>query len=59
MEVKADKELQLKQDPQTVWKTMTDPEKMVVSVPGAELTEKMDDLVVIFYDMIKPSIFDI
>ena len=43
MEVKADKELQLKQDPQTVWKMMTDPEKMVVSVPGAELTEKMDE----------------
>ena len=43
MEVKADKELQLKQDPQMVWKVMTDPELMVVSVPGAELTETLDD----------------
>ena len=33
MEVKADKELQLKQDPQMVWKVMTDPALMVVSVP--------------------------
>ena len=43
MEVKADKELQLKQDPQTVWSVMTDPAKMVVSVPGAELTELIDE----------------
>ena len=43
MEVKADKELQLKQDPQMVWKVMTDPALMVVSVPGAELTETLDE----------------
>ena len=43
MEVKADKQLQLKQDPETVWETMTDPARMVVSVPGAELTEQLDE----------------
>ena len=43
MEVKADKKLSLKQNPATVWKVLTNPPQMVVSVPGAELTEQLDD----------------
>ncbi len=43
MQVKAEKELKLRQDPATVWKVLTDPVRMVVSVPGAELTEQLDE----------------
>ncbi len=43
MEVKAEKQLKLNQNPDMVWKMMTDPSFMVKSVPGAELTEQLDD----------------
>ena len=43
MEVKAEKQLKLNQNPDMVWKMMTDPSFMVKSVPGAELTELLDD----------------
>ncbi len=43
MEVKAEKQLKLDQNPDMVWKMMIDPSFMVKSVPGAELTELLDD----------------
>ena len=43
MEVKAEKLLKLNQNPDMVWKMMIDPSFMVKSVPGAELTELLDD----------------
>ena len=43
MEVKAEKSLKLNQDPAIIWKCMIDPSFMVKSVPGAELTEKLDE----------------
>jgi carbon monoxide dehydrogenase subunit G len=43
MEVKAEKQLKFNQNPDMVWKMMIDPSFMVKSVPGAELTELLDD----------------
>tara|TARA_B100000579_G_C22619345_1_gene751178 strand:- start:134 stop:721 length:588 start_codon:yes stop_codon:yes gene_type:complete len=43
MEVKAEKSLKLNQEPATIWKCMIDPSFMVKSVPGAELTEQIDE----------------
>ncbi len=43
MEVKAEKNLKLNQDPGMIWKCMIDPSFMVKSVPGAELTEQLDE----------------
>ena len=43
MEVKAEKQLKLNQNPDMVWKMMIDPSFMVKTVPGAELTELLDD----------------
>jgi len=43
MEVKAEKNLKLNQDPDMIWKCMIDPSFMVKSVPGAELTERLDE----------------
>ena len=43
MEVKAEKNLKLNQDPDMIWKCMIDPSFMVKSVPGAELTEQVDE----------------
>ena len=43
MEVKAEKQVILNQNPDMVWKMMIDPSFMVKSVPGAELTELLDD----------------
>ena len=36
MEVKAEKNLKLDQEPAVIWKCMIDPSFMVKSVPGAE-----------------------
>ena len=44
MEVKAEKSLKLNQEPATIWKCMIDPSFMVKSVPGAELTEQIDEI---------------
>ena len=43
MEVKAEKNLKLNQGPDMIWKCMIDPSFMVKSVPGAELTEQLDE----------------
>ena len=43
MEVKAEKNLKLNQDPDMIWKCMIDPSFMVKSVPGAELTEQLGE----------------
>ena len=43
MEVKAEKSLQLNQEPAMIWECMIDPSFMVKSVPGAELTEQIDE----------------
>ena len=43
MEVKAEKSLKLDQEPAVIWKYMIDPSFMVKSVPGAELTEQLDE----------------
>lgn len=43
MEVKAEKNLKLNQDPDMIWECMIDPSFMVKSVPGAELTEQLDE----------------
>ena len=43
MEVKAEKNIKLNQDPDMIWKCMIDPSFMVKSVPGAELTEQLDE----------------
>ena len=43
MEVKAEKSLKLDQEPAVIWECMIDPSFMVKSVPGAELTEQIDE----------------
>ena len=43
MEVKAEKSLKLNQEPAVIWICMIDPSFMVKSVPGAELTEQIDE----------------
>ena len=43
MEVKAEKNIKLNQDRDKIWKCMIDPSFMVKSVPGAELTEQLDE----------------
>ena len=43
MEVKAEKQLKLNQNPDMVWKMMIDPSFIVKTVPCAELTELLDD----------------
>ena len=43
MEVKAEKNLKLNQEPAMIWECMIDPSFMVKSVPGAELTEQLDE----------------
>ena len=43
MEVKAEKNLKFNQDPDMIWECMIDPSFMVKSVPGAELTEQLDE----------------
>ena len=43
MEVKAEKSLKLNQEPAMIWECMIDPSFMVKSVPGAELTEQLDE----------------
>ena len=43
MEVKAEKSIKLNQDPDMIWRCMIDPSFMVKSVPGAELTEQLDE----------------
>ena len=43
MEVKAEKNLKLNQEPAVIWKCMIDPSFMVKSVPGAELPEQIDE----------------
>ena len=43
MEVKAEKHLKLNQDPDMIWKCMIDPSFTVKSLPGAELTEQLDE----------------
>ena len=43
MEVKAEKNLKLNQEPAVIWECMIDPSFMVKSVPGAELTEQIDE----------------
>ncbi len=43
MEVKAEKNIKLNQDRDMIWKCMIDPSFMVKSVPGAELTEQLDE----------------
>ena len=43
MEVKAEKSLKINQEPAVIWKCMIDPSFMVNSVPGAELTEQIDE----------------
>tara|TARA_B100000686_G_scaffold312302_1_gene356702 strand:+ start:740 stop:1327 length:588 start_codon:yes stop_codon:yes gene_type:complete len=43
MEVKAEKNLELNQEPAMIWRRMIDPFFMVKSVPGAELTEQVDE----------------
>ena len=43
MEVKAEKNLKLNQEPAVIWKCMIDPSFMVKSVPGAELTEQINE----------------
>ena len=43
MEVKAEKSLKLNQEPAVIWECMIDPSFMVKSVPGAELTEQLDE----------------
>ncbi len=44
MEVKADKEFQVNSDIATVWGMLSDPAKVVVCVPGAQLTEVVDEM---------------
>ena len=43
MEVKAEKSLKLNQEPAVIWECIIDPSFMVKSVPGAELTEQIDE----------------
>ena len=43
MEVKSDKIFELNADIETVWNVLINPEKVVTCVPGAELTETIDE----------------
>ena len=43
MEVKSDKIFELNADIETVWKVLINPEKVVTCVPGAELTDTIDE----------------
>ena len=43
MEVKSDKNFELNADIDTVWNVLINPEKVVTCVPGAELTESIDE----------------
>ena len=43
MEVKSDKIFELNADIETVWNVLINPEKVVTCVPGAELTDAIDD----------------
>ncbi len=43
MEVKAEKKFKLKADIDTVWSVLINPEKVVTCVPGAQLTETIDE----------------
>ena len=43
MEVKSDKNFELNADIDTVWNLLINPEKVVTCVPGAELTETIDE----------------
>ena len=43
MEVKSDKNFVLNADIDTVWNVLINPEKVVACVPGAELTETIDE----------------
>ena len=43
MEVKSEKNFELNTDIETVWDVIINPEKVVTCVPGAELTETIDE----------------
>ena len=43
MEVKSDKKFDLNSDIDTVWNVLINPEKVIKCVPGAELTETIDE----------------
>ena len=43
MKVKADKKFLVNADIESVWTVLTNPEKIVVCVPGAQLTETIDE----------------
>ena len=43
MEVKSDKNFKLSADVDSVWNVLINPEKVVTCVPGAELTETIDE----------------
>ena len=43
MEVKSDKNFELNADIDTIWNVLINPEKVVTCVPGAELTEAIDE----------------
>ena len=43
MEVNSDKNFELNADVDTVWNVLVNPEKVVTCVPGAELTETIDE----------------
>ena len=43
MEVKSDKNFELNTDTNTVWNVLINPEKIVTCVPGAELTDTIDE----------------
>jgi len=43
MEVTAEKIFQLNTDINAIWKALTNPEIIVVCIPGAQLTETIDE----------------
>lgn len=43
MQVKIEKKFQVKEPAELVWRLLSDPTRVVASVPGAKLTEKIDD----------------
>ena len=43
MEVKSEKNFELSTNIDTVWDVLINPEKVVICVPGAELTETIDE----------------
>ena len=43
MKAKIDKKFEVEQDINTVWKFISDPHKVVTCVPGAQITEQIDD----------------